>query len=62
MGHDGNSLAPVLELVCWTLVMWVWLYATRMPAMNAPGIDPKRPQEKRDLDVLPRKVRQVVDN
>jgi hypothetical protein len=57
-----NILAPVLALVCWTLVMWVWLYATRIPAMNAAGLDPKRVKEKRELDVLPRKVRQVADN
>jgi hypothetical protein len=57
-----NILAPVLALVCWTLVMWVWMYATRIPAMNAAGLDPKRVKEKKDLDVLPRKVRQVADN
>jgi hypothetical protein len=55
-------LAPALALVCWTLVMWVWLYATRIPAMNAAGLDPKRMKEKHELDVLPRKVRQVADN
>jgi hypothetical protein len=34
-------LAPVLALVAWTLVMWIWMYATRIPAMNAAGIDPQ---------------------
>jgi hypothetical protein len=34
-------LAPVLALVCWTLVMWVWMYATRIPAMQQAGIDPQ---------------------
>jgi hypothetical protein len=55
-------LAPALALVCWTLVMWVWLYATRIPAMKAAGLDPNKIAEKKDLDVLPRKVRQVADN
>ena len=32
---------PVLTLVAWTLVMWVWMYATRIPAMKAAGIDPQ---------------------
>jgi hypothetical protein len=32
---------PVLTLVAWTLVMWVWMYATRIPAMQAAGIDPQ---------------------
>ena len=27
-------LQPVLALVLWTLVMWVWLYATRIPAIR----------------------------
>jgi hypothetical protein len=53
-------LTPALALVCWTLVMWFWLYATRIPAMRAVGLD--RFKEKKDLDVLPRTVRQVADN
>jgi len=32
---------PVLTLVAWTLVMWVWMYATRIPAMKTAGIDPQ---------------------
>lgn len=27
-------LAPVVALIAWTLVVWVWLYATRLPAMS----------------------------
>jgi len=34
-------LTPVLALVTWTLVMWIWMYATRLPAMKAAGIDPQ---------------------
>jgi hypothetical protein len=57
-----NILTPMLALVCWTLVMWIWLYATRLPAMQTAGIDPAKMKEKRELDVLPKKVRQVADN
>lgn len=53
-------LTPALALVCWTLVMWFWLYATRIPAMRAVGLD--RFKEKKDLDTLPRAARQVADN
>jgi hypothetical protein len=28
-------LAPIVALVAWSLVMQVWLYATRIPAMQA---------------------------
>ena len=55
-----SILTPVLVLVCWTMVMWFWLYVTRIPAMKAIGLH--RFQEKKDLDMLPRKVRQVADN
>ena len=34
-------LAPVVALVAWTLVMQVWLYATRLPAMRRAGISLK---------------------
>ncbi|MGJ3649703.1 MAPEG family protein [Sphingomonas sp. GlSt437] len=32
-------LAPIVALVAWTLVMWLWMYATRIPAMQAANID-----------------------
>jgi hypothetical protein len=34
-------LTPVLALVAWTLVMWIWMYATRIPAMKESGVDPQ---------------------
>lgn len=34
-------LAPVVALVAWTLVMQIWMYATRFPAMKRKGIDLK---------------------
>lgn len=55
-------LTPMLILVCWTLVMWLWMYATRIPAMKKAGIDPTRMREKSEMDVLPRSVRQIADN
>ncbi|MFN6935506.1 MAG: MAPEG family protein, partial [Tsuneonella sp.] len=27
-------LKPVVVLLGWTMVMWVWMYATRIPAIN----------------------------
>jgi hypothetical protein len=55
-------LAPMLALVGWTFVMAGWMYATRIPAMRAAGIDPAVVREKSALDVLPLRVRQVADN
>jgi hypothetical protein len=34
-------LAPVVALVAWTLVMQIWMYATRLPAMRRKGIELK---------------------
>jgi hypothetical protein len=34
-------LAPVVALIAWTLVMQIWMYATRLPAMRRAGISLK---------------------
>lgn len=57
-----TMMTPVLMLVCWTLVMWLWMYATRIPAMQKAGINAAKMKEKSEMDVLPRSVRQVADN
>lgn len=33
-------LQPVVALAAWTMVMWAWMYATRIPAMKARKLDP----------------------
>ena len=39
MGHD--ILRPVAALAMWSMVMWAWMYATRIPAMQRAKIDAK---------------------
>ena len=39
--HYSPILAPVVALVAWTLVMQVWMYAARIPAMRRAGISLK---------------------
>jgi hypothetical protein len=34
-------IGPVVALVAWTLVMQIWMYATRLPAMRRMGIELK---------------------
>ena len=34
MPTTTEFLLPVLALVAWTLMMWFWMYATRIPAMQ----------------------------
>jgi hypothetical protein len=57
-----SILAPVLALILWTFVVWLWMYATRIPAMRTAGIDPSRIKRKDELDILPVSVKQVADN
>lgn len=57
-----NMLTPVLALIVWTFVIWFWMYATRLPAMRAAGINPKRIKRKADIDALPVSVQQIADN
>ena len=33
-------LQPVVALTVWTMVMWFWLYGTRVPALSAAKVDP----------------------
>lgn len=39
---SANLLAPGAVLIFWTLVMFLWLAATRFPAMKKAGIDLKK--------------------
>lgn len=56
-------LLPVLALVIWTLIMWLWMYATRIPAMQKAGIDPDSARHPGTYgDKLPAAVRSVADN
>ncbi|MGN6848901.1 MAG: MAPEG family protein [Sphingomicrobium sp.] len=34
-------LAPIVALVAWTLIVQIWMYATRLPAMRRKGISLK---------------------
>lgn len=56
-------LGPVMALVLWSLVMWAWLYATRIPAIVRLKIayDPRRPASEFDA-AMPPEVRWKADN
>jgi hypothetical protein len=36
--HHSPLLAPIVALVAWSLVMYIWMYAVRLPAMKRAGI------------------------
>lgn len=54
-------LTPVLALVAWSLIVWIWMYATRIPAMEKAKIDPQAAARTRTLD-LPPNIMNVSDN
>ena len=57
-----SMLTPVLVLIVWTLVVWIWMYATRIPAMQAARISAQEAQFTSALNVLPARARGVADN
>jgi len=62
---DGNSpiLAPLVALVIWTMVMWLWMYATRIPAMAKAKIDvTPGVYQSDDLKKLPAKTHWKAEN
>ena len=40
MEMTAEILKPMAVLAAWTMVMWVWMYATRLPAMTAAKLNP----------------------
>ncbi|MDZ4298634.1 MAG: MAPEG family protein [Moraxellaceae bacterium] len=56
-------LAPVVCLVAWSMVMWTWMYVTRLPAMGKAKMkpDPFAPRGEQ-MNQLPAEVRWKADN
>ena len=60
---DADILRPVVVLLAWTMVMWVWMYATRIPAMSKAGIKPDDARKTKGLDeTLPPEVQWKAHN
>jgi hypothetical protein len=57
-----TMVAPVMALVAWSLLMWVWMYIQRIPAMQKAGVRPQDARFPGSLDVLPDTARQAADN
>ncbi|HKR92869.1 MAPEG family protein [Novosphingobium sp.] len=58
-------LQPVVALAAWTMVMWFWLYGTRIPALSAAKVDPEElvNDPKLTLDnILPPQVQWKAHN
>ena len=56
-------LAPVVALVAWTFVMWSWMYATRLPAIQRARMKSDRMAPRGEqMASLPAHVRWKADN
>lgn len=60
--YAHGMIAPVLALVAWTLVMWMWMYATRIPAMQRANVDLAEVSRSGKLPTLPPEVERVAAN
>jgi hypothetical protein len=62
----SDILHPVVTLALWTMIIWLWMYATRLPALSkVPGFDTKNwvGGVGADLDkALPGKTQWVAHN
>ena len=60
-----DILQPVAVLAGWTMIMWLWMYVTRIPAMSKANIDTKNltgGTGKNLDDVLPANTQWVAHN
>ena len=60
--YEHGMMTPVLALVAWTFVMWLWMYATRIPAMQKANVDVAELSRTGAPLVLPPEVARVADN
>jgi hypothetical protein len=62
---QAEILKPLAVLAMWTMIMWLWMYITRIPAMNKAGIDSKTlvgGTGKGLDDVLPANIQWIAHN
>jgi len=57
-----SVLHAVLGMGVLSLVMFIWMYATRLPAMSAAKLDPQSAAHPGSLNALPSEARRVADN
>lgn len=56
-------LQPMMALVVWTFIMWIWMYATRLPSVFKARVDFHKVKTGQQLrTVLPEKTNWVADN
>lgn len=59
--HEHGMIAPVVALVIWSMIMLIWLYATRIPAMQKAKVRPGE-ATKAQMEALPGGAPNVANN
>ncbi len=60
--YAHGLITPVLALIAWTFVMWIWMYVTRIPAMRSANVDLAELTRSGKKLELPAEVSRVADN
>jgi hypothetical protein len=60
--YEHGLLSPVVALAAWSLIMLIWLYATRIPAMQRANVKPGDIKPGAALPQLPAWATNVADN
>lgn len=59
--YEHGMIAPVVALVIWSMIMLIWLYGTRIPAMQKAKIKPGE-ATKAQMEALPGGAPNVANN
>ena len=60
---SNEIILPVITLVAWSMVMWIWMYATRIPAALKMGLEfDKHAPIPQQMSTLPSEARWKADN
>ena len=63
MTPTNPLLAPLVALAAWSMVMWLWMYVTRLPAMRRARMKPDSNAPRGEqMNLLPPSVRWKADN
>jgi hypothetical protein len=59
--YEHGMIAPAAALLVWSFIVLIWLYATRIPAMQHAKIKPNS-ATKEQMEALPASARNVAAN
>jgi hypothetical protein len=61
--YENGLIGPVVALAAWSLIVWIWMYATRIPAMARANIKAQDGAFAGAVNErMPQYARQVADN